>query len=620
MAIYQRPVSSVKLDLGLLGVKGRLITRHRLARMEKGAYRGVIDLVNRLSGQTVVDRLKLDPPGKLSAGTLKDIPLALVAEKFVSGSNVQTLDLRGIEKFWAREGAERAKKQYLGVTAERIEGLFPDPKTLQVGHLLDVLLEERQYFDRLARDPQATVDKVFKAIDHGKEKLGFLNVTVYRPIEDGKWVRTQRTRQWRSSQTLKYDPVKGGGFPETTLKSVIEGDKLIYDVMINDPKTFRREGLVPDFSSIRNDLKQSKGSDRMLFVKLVSSSGEVEGVVQLHNRVSVDEPIDSLPLLPKEPQDARRIKTELLLYFDQAVQAIEAIRNRERLRAAAVFPGQERKDPTGEVYSPLQFHRSSGDPEPYLDLKIEINRSPSLNFEKIEARVVEQLTALAEACGILHMSPAEMREHVIRVSRAEIVRKKEEIVGFGTSRYFDNYVNHKGKKETLTLLWGTMVRPDMRRRGLMIKLNFDLIKAAKEAVQLAITGLFKSIRRLFVPAPITVRTQSVAVLNACSRHFSGVARVGQTPKDRYGHMTKFVAERESWVIDGKNIQRNAYDRMRVDSKGDLIPGLGPNDAYVFSGDFTAWKEFLTWVAIKIIYPAKSWWKRKGGKKKISSII
>lgn len=619
MPIYQRPVSSVKLDFNLLGVKVWCITRHRLARMDNRTYRGVIDLVNRLSGQTVVDRLKIDPPKRLSADTLTDIPLTLAAEKFVSGSDTQILDLRGIEEYWAREGAERAKQKFLATPAEQQELLLPNPETLRVGHLLDVLLEEKTFFDELARDPQATVDKVFKAIDHGKQKLGFLNVTVYRPLEDGRWVRTQRTRQWRSSQTLKYDPTMGGSFPETTLKSVIEGDKIIYDVIITDPKTFKREGLEPDLRSIRNDLRQSKGSNRMLFIKLISSSREVEGVVQLHNRVKKNEPIDPPPFLPENMDDARRIKTELVYYFDKAVQAIEAIRHREQLRAVAVSPIQERKDPTGEVYSPAQFHRSSSI-EPYLNLLIEINRSPSLNFEKIEARVVEQLTALAEACGVPHMSYEEMREHAIAVSRAEIVRQKEDIVGFGTSRYFDNYVNHKGKKETLTLLWGTMIRPDLRRKGLMIKLNFDLIKAAKEAVRLAITGLFKNIRRLFVPAPITVRTQSIAVLNACSRHFSGVARVGQTPKDRYDHMTKFVAEQEKWEVDENNIQRNAYDRMRVDTDEDLIPGLRPKDAYVFSGDFTAWKEFLTWVAIKIIYPIKSWRKKKNGKKRINSII
>ena len=89
---------------------------------------------------------------------------------------------------------------------------------------------------------------------------------------------------------------------------------------------------------------------------------------------------------------------------------------------------------------------------------------------------------------------------------------------------------------------------------------------------------------------------------------------------RYQHMTNYVALKEGWEIDENNIQKNAYAEKRVDREADLIPGLGEHDAYVFSGDFTLWRELLTKFALKVLYPLKAWMRGKSRSGKVSSIV
>jgi hypothetical protein len=71
-----------------------------------------------------------------------------------------------------------------------------------------------------------------------------------------------------------------------------------------------------------------------------------------------------------------------------------------------------------------------------------------------------------------------------------------------------------------------------------------------------------------------------------------------------------MAREYGWKLDNMNIQRNAYPAMRVDNEKDLIPGLGPKDAYVFAGDFTLSKRIKMWIDIKVLYPLRARKKRK----------
>jgi len=348
------------------GVKAGLLTSYRLKYQYSESRLKGIDGIIRLARQInpALERVKAPSADILPKDfDFSQVPVEIV--KTCIAGNV--LDLRYIhlkmQGYLAHSGQIGAVNNPFtlpAVAPEKInrEGENARDRILQ---LLDVIADERNYFEKLAYNPSATIDKVFKAIDHGKTKLGFLNVTVYRPKEDGSgnWVITQRTRRWEN-ELSRYDPGLGGAEPSATLASVINGKKIVYDVDISDldrvirakygislmdlpddcgqwpfdPKdlpplpSFEKEGLTPDIKSIINYFKAATGPKRMLFIKMQSIHG-VEAVIHLHNLVKPEEKIDPPPLLPEDNEDAERVKGGLIYYFDKAVRAMEVIRARE---------------------------------------------------------------------------------------------------------------------------------------------------------------------------------------------------------------------------------------------------------------------------------------------------
>lgn len=298
-----------------------------LAWYPSDQYDAVLRMVGRIKPLKLFQHLMMDPPEKVFSINFDELPKSFLIQYIDDTARVPTLDLRSL-KFkhnrWVKDRGDREGSLQLALS-------FPSAGEGAVGKLVDVIGEERTIFQRLARDTATSIDEIFKAIDRGKVKLGFLNVGVYRPLPDGKWIRTRRTRHWTHGLS-KYDAAKGGDLPGTTIQSVIEGDRTIYEVNINDLSTFARAGLIPDTESIRNDLDHSKGPGQMLFIKLVSTRW-VEGVVHLHNRVRKDEAMDPPPLLPGNLKDAKRVITELEIYFEEAARAIEAVRQRESIMA-----------------------------------------------------------------------------------------------------------------------------------------------------------------------------------------------------------------------------------------------------------------------------------------------
>lgn len=260
---------------------------------------------------------------------------------------------------------------------------------------------------------------------------------------------------------------------------------------------------------------------------------------------------------------------------------------------------------TGEVSSPSWDHPSN-DVETYLNLRILVNGSPALNFANMEGPVIAAATEVVENCIGVKPPREEMREHVILVSRSAFVGDGERMAAFATARYFEHFRDRKGNKEQVTLLWGTMVGKNYRRLGLMVKLNYDLMNAARQAAQEKVKGIFQSFRRTWIKAPQVVRTQNIAVFEASRRYMKGVKRVGENPSVRHQSMIAFVAQEYAWTLDGSNVQREAYPAMRVDNIENLIPGLGPREAYVFAGDFTWGKWLKMWFDVKVLYPLRVW--------------
>jgi ubiquinone/menaquinone biosynthesis C-methylase UbiE len=186
-----------------------------------------------------------------------------------------------------------------------------------VERLIDFIAAERTQFERIATKADASVPKIFRSIGHGTNKLPFLNVIIHQPgeISDSVWA-----------------PI---------LKNVIEDNKAIYDVDIDDPPSFERAGLVADTAFIRSERERFKGPGRMLFIPLVRAADKVvEAVAQISNLVPISDPRETPLLLSAIPQSAERIKTELVNYFQAAVFAIETARNRKSGRGEATPPPQ----------------------------------------------------------------------------------------------------------------------------------------------------------------------------------------------------------------------------------------------------------------------------------------
>jgi len=248
----------------------------------------------------------------------------------------------------------------------------------------------------------------------------------------------------------------------------------------------------------------------------------------------------------------------------------------------------------------IRFFRYTADSriEKYLNLTIEKIDNPSLKLAGILDRVVADLQGVIKDFTGKDLPQQEVIDHL--GDRLEIVRDGERVVAFGTGKYFD-FQSASGNKEKIALLFGTMVMKYYRRLGLMIKLNYDLIKAAEKDLVASTRGLFHQVLAFAQPTPIAVRTQSEGVWRACKRHFKGVVAVGQKPEGRYQEITSFIARKMAWPLDEYNIQKNAYESTRGEK---LINGLHMHAAFVFSGDFSLLKRALTWIMVNIVYPLR----------------
>lgn len=312
---YQRQRRVAKHDLRMRNMVPAGLTKGRLGKLspEKyGAYMEVLEVIGRK-----FPKLEISSPwlSELERINLEGVDKKKLAYRVTAGIEGGSLNLAEIPRVAATMQRESLLKTTL--SAE----LPPDPVRI----MIDMIIGERKLFEQMVAKPETTIDTIFHGLEQAiqKGKLPFLNISIYRPLSDGRWSLTSRTRDWAGKAPSKY--LNGGAYPSTTLKSVIEGREEMYDVDIKDISTFEAAGLTADRTSIKNDLKQSKGPGRTLFIKLVSRYG-VEAVVQIHNRVGAEENIIPRELLPASQQEGSRIKEQLVEYFRNVSRAIEEVK------------------------------------------------------------------------------------------------------------------------------------------------------------------------------------------------------------------------------------------------------------------------------------------------------
>jgi hypothetical protein len=531
------------------------------------------------------------------------------------------LNLKGIKKELEAYQLNRDDGQ-LNLDFSSSQALYPGEKRridFQVGGLINAIVDEAKNFEELANNPEATIEDVFDLIDRGKINLGFLNVAVYRPLgdSDGKWILTRRTRYWTEEKGL-YNPEKRGHVPEGTLKSVLDGNKLIYDVDLCDLESFAREGLKPNMESIENDFEHAKGarlsngkeSRRLLYIRIQSGDRSlfakygIEGVILFHNQVARKDPnftdIYPDPLLPEDEDAARNVKNILKeFYAGSIIHAIETIRRRnvEKINVPiASRPATERRtlyDLAVSSRKPFRFGKELAATRIY---------NPSTLPEDDQNLILETLNWQGR-------TKEDMRDHVINVAELEILFYKGEAVAFASGREVDHRNN--GSSERMAYLIGTMVKDEFRGRSMQTLTNALFLMRRWLRYKFE-GGFFKPLRPM-------MRSRSVPTIAGFLKYFFAVKFEKLEGKDI--NRAKTFARSLGCDCDDDGVVRNAYKVPVHDSSRDkrvlegvkpktrriinaALKGLKDKDARIFQGKFNLLSVLMLYFYLQIIFRIK----------------
>ncbi len=575
MSTKYRPLSDVKHDFKLRGIKARYITRRRLSRLPQATYRAVLRLVDNLSHETRIKRLKIDHPQNLSQKTIEEIPVAEVGDNFIGGKTLDILDLRGIEIFWMSKKAEAAKQKFLNKVPKEI---LSDDK---VRRLLEIIREERTVFENLVRDPEATLETLFKSLIHGVEKfrsLGF-HATIFRPAgEKGKapkgclWQEFYRAERWGEGS---YSEPR---MPEDTLLSVIKSRKARFKVSLGNRYSFIDQGLIPNDEKIKSDLKDSKGSPEFLIFRLESISRSPEAVIYINNRVSkkkLERP--SQHLFP--PNDAEVIEEQLISYFNTVTQAFNTIRERERRRHPELN-GQKVLLTPLEKFSILnqgQFLTHRGQ-------RIRLFEAPSEKFFKNITGVVNWLReailsvyegteiakgkSMRELVKILSLEDEKMYERVIYTRYLALVEgdapNEDELKGVVSGTVLD--INSGGPGVVFKVP-EAMIKRFARGRKLQVALTYEMVLRVfrKRWAEMGfIKGFFHMFRK---GIPFYATTQSLRVVKDMLRLKDlSVLRVARG-KELSADQRKVIDVGSKGKADERGIELEAYGgRVAIDEE------------------------------------------------------
>ncbi|MDD5382588.1 MAG: hypothetical protein PHH60_02920 [Candidatus Margulisbacteria bacterium] len=590
-AMVQRPIRPLKIveqDFLRLGVEPGFTAKRFLTRYPEDQYQALYKRLHSLKQTTKFKELLVDPHYLVANVNHEDLSDGFLLEQ-IDGFTLNLTRLHNKQIFFMK----RLKSAgLLSAQTLRSSGIEVEEDS-QLVRLLDVIAEEKDYLKRLAARPETTVDDIFRALEDRKGRLDFLNVTVYRPLNDGsdKWIVTQRSRSWANGSS-KYTREKGGSLPTTTLRSVIDGDRTIYDVDIADQDSFAKAGLTPDPDSIANDLKNSNGPGRMLFIKLVSKFGR-EAVIHLHNRISKEENLKAHSFLPDDETRAKRIKFELEEYFEKVVLAIETVRTREEMSKIDARRGLEQAK-LAQIRQLIRHQQLTL--YKYLLERTVLNRYGELEIANItnpaklddiyKVLIVDELNWTGREYG-------DMEKHTVNVDELSISFDRGRSIAFASVHELPfTYPAKNGiiKEGKVVPLVGTWVREGYRGKRLQVLLNYLLL--VRRWVAYKFTGGF------FKPLKITTRTRSRVVLSALFTYFKNVKWRNLSPEEKAAR--KEFAKYLGCSAEDDGIVRNAYKEPMPDDGEKLkvsnqlarkidraLEDLGPQDARIFEFELTA---------------------------------
>ena len=356
----------------------------------------------------------------------------------------------------------------------------------QVNKLLRVLKEERVILKQMAERPDISIEDIFRYFDSTKEKLGFLNVVIYRPREDGSWA--------------------------TALKSVIKGDKNLYEIDIDDPSSFEREGLAGDVTAILHDRELSKGSGKTIIMRLASKFG-VEAVIFIHNRVKIDKAgIEPPPLLPDDHNFSDAVITELGMLVDEVITAIEKVKEKAGMIDTGKPFAPDRFLPPGN--SRLVTYRRYG-----KLVENEIIDEPAKNGSHLLGSFYNFINRIAVAAWG-NFPPDFTRERLLDVSKAVCMRVDGEEAAYTSAR-------HK-KVGNRVARWFEIgiTKPKFQKLGLQTKAFYWLYKEAyleELAKYIAGRGRFKWLNFILsIPSLIKAILYVKGIINQAPKKIAAI--------------------------------------------------------------------------------------------------
>jgi|GEM_PF-2755968 len=175
---WERPLRVVQQDLLRRGIEASFKTLLLLARFSSHRYYRFLLFLDEIKNEKKFTKLEI-------SGSLYELENVFSSLDFYSftlsqieGEQLVLDNLTEKINKWKKLQTGKSKASSRSSVSQEIKDLRAE--IFRAEALIAVLREEFKLFDKVAKNPQADVEKVFRAFDHGKGKLGFETIDVYR--------------------------------------------------------------------------------------------------------------------------------------------------------------------------------------------------------------------------------------------------------------------------------------------------------------------------------------------------------------------------------------------------------------------------------------------------------
>ena len=318
--------------------------------------------------------------------------------------------------------------------------------------------------------------------------------------------------------------------------------------------------LVFDEASVARDLAESKGPGRMLFIVLRGTRG-VRAVVQIHSRISLEETIETPPVLPENTKEADALKGALNSFFISFNLALQVAMERELVTSSgervAIVPAA--KEAGLNPHSALSREEINQRFMEFVRARAKISKFGIFRTAELSHPVInytpDEQELLVSALNWSGRDREDMKAHLLRVSNLVVAFHQGKPVAF-TSGEAHNFNNQRKPEVHLTIVW-VMVDPEYY--------GYHLQSFIVGLYMIRSWWNFKMDNFWSRLVPI-MRTNSVSAASSFMDHFSDVVCDPVTPTQRF-RAEKF-AHTMGQACDEHGVFKQAYTQPISDTERD----------------------------------------------------